>query len=88
MDRVQAIRERINRKLGTDLIEIMDKSHHHIGHAGAATGGGHFAVKVVSDKFFNRSVLERHRMIYQAVNDLMPSEIHALSIQALTPEER
>ncbi len=88
MERVQAIRERINRDLGTELIEIIDESHLHIGHAGAAAGGGHFAVKVISDKFSNRSILERHRMIYQAVDDLMPSEIHALSIQALTPEEQ
>lgn len=88
MDRIKAIRDRISQRLEPEKIEIADESDKHAGHAGAASGGGHFAVKVISARFANRSTLERHRMVYQAVNDLMPGEIHALSIQALAPEEK
>jgi len=87
MDRVEAIRERITRDLHPETVTIRDESRLHAGHAGAAGGGGHFAIRVVSKQFANRSLLERHRMVYRAVNDLMPSEVHALSIEALTPEE-
>lgn len=87
MDRVELIRDRINRALEPSTLDIIDDSHLHAGHAGAAGGGGHFTVRIVSDKFINSSLIERHRMVYQAVDDLMPSEIHALSITAITPEE-
>lgn len=59
----------------------------HAGHAGAASGGGHFSVTIVADKFSGKPMIERHRAVYLAVNDMMPSEIHALSIKALTPDE-
>jgi len=49
--------------------------------------GGHFSVTIVSDKFNEQSTIERHRMVYLAVNDMMPSEIHALSIKAFSPDE-
>ncbi len=87
MDRTEAIRERITRELNPESLSIKDESYLHAGHAGAAGGGGHFAVNIVAAQFANRSLLERHRMVYQAVADLMPTEIHALSIQALTPDE-
>lgn len=88
MDRVETIRERLNHALAPEALEIIDESHLHAGHPGAAAGGGHFAVAIVSASFRGRSPLERHRMVYAAVNDLMPAEIHALSIRAETPEER
>lgn len=87
MDRVQAIRERLNRALSPERIDITDDSHRHIGHAGAAAGGGHFSVRIVSEKFRDRPPIERHRLVYQAVGDMMPHEIHALSIEALTADE-
>ena len=87
MDRVNAIRERITEHLMPDSIDIIDESHLHAGHPGAAAGGGHFNVTIVSEKFKEQSTLQRHRMVYAAVDDLMPTEIHALSIKALTPEE-
>ena len=87
MDRVNVLRDRITSHINPVSIEIKDESSLHVGHAGAVKGGGHFAVKVVSDLFIDKSMLERHRMIYESVDDLMPGEIHALSIQALTPEE-
>ena len=87
MDRVEAIRSRIEQALSPQRVEIVDESHKHAGHAGAAGGGGHFAVTIVSSRFEGRSTIERHRMVYLAVTDLMPQAIHALSIQARTPEE-
>ncbi len=87
MDRVEAIRQRITESLSPSTLEITDDSHLHKGHAGAASGAGHFTVNVIADVFKDKSLIERHRMIYQAVNDLMRTEIHALSIQAKTPEE-
>jgi BolA protein len=87
MDRIESLRERITAKLEPESVEISDDSALHAGHAGAASGGGHFAVRIVSVKFHGKSMLERHRMVYQAVDDLIPAEIHALSIKALTPEE-
>ena len=87
MDRVAEIKERLERELSPSHIEIIDESHLHAGHAGAASGAGHFNVTIISDKFTGQSAIQRHRMVYLAVNDLMPSEIHALSINAQTPEE-
>ena len=87
MDRVEAIRSRIEQALSPQRVEIVDESHKHAGHAGAAGGGGHFAVTIVSSRFEGRSTIERHRMVYLAVTDLMPQAIHALSIQARTPKE-
>ncbi|MDX1697276.1 MAG: BolA family protein [Thiohalobacterales bacterium] len=85
--RVDRIRERLERALRPVSLEIVDDSAKHAGHAGAAGGGGHFIVDIVSPVFANRSPIQRHRLVYDAVDDMMHSEIHALSIQARTPEE-
>lgn len=87
MDRVELIRERINQALEPETLKITDDSHLHVGHPGAAAGGGHYSVRIVSNRFDNHSMIERHRLVYQAVDDLIPSQIHALSIDAVTPEE-
>ena len=81
------IRERLEKALSPSQIDIVDESHLHAGHAGAASGGGHFSVTIVSDKFNEQSTIERHRMVYIAVDDLMRTEIHALSIKAFSPDE-
>jgi len=86
-DRIIMIRERLEKALSPQQIDIIDESQQHAGHAGAASGGGHFSVTIVSEKFNGLSTIERHRQIYLAVDDLMRTEIHALSIKALTPEE-
>ncbi|MDG2252579.1 MAG: BolA family transcriptional regulator [Methylophilaceae bacterium] len=67
-------------------LDIIDESYLHKGHAGN-TGGGHFNLIVVSEIFQNKSTMERHRIIYSALQDLIPDEIHALSIKAITPSE-
>jgi len=81
------IRARLEQTLSPSRLDITDDSHLHRGHAGAAAGGGHFSVTIVSGKFSGQDTISRHRMVYLAVNDMMPAEIHALSIKALAPEE-
>jgi BolA protein len=72
--------------LAPDSLDIRDDSARHAGHAGAREGG-HFAVAIVSARFAGLSTMQRHRLVYDAVGDLMRNGIHALSISARTPEE-
>ncbi len=69
------------------VLELEDESHRHAGHAGARDGRGHFRVRIVSERFAGTLPLARHRAVYAALGELMQREIHALSIDALTPEE-
>lgn len=86
-DRVSLIKEKLTAALQTTHIEIIDDSQKHAGHVGARDGGGHFKLNIVSSEFNEKSLIQRHRMVYSAVDDLMNTEIHALSINAQTPEE-
>lgn len=86
-DRLVMIRQRLTEALAPKELEITDESHNHVGHEGAKSGGGHFTVRIVSDDFEGKRLLERHRMVYQALGEAMQSDIHALSIQALAPDE-
>lgn len=86
LDLQQEIRQRLA-ALEPQLLEIVDDSAKHAGHAGSS-GGGHFTLTIVSSHFSGKSQIMRHRAIYQALQDLIPTRIHALSITALTPDER
>lgn len=86
MNTADRIRERLA-ALEPESYTLNDDSAAHRGHAGAASGGGHFSLTIVSPKFRNLSTLARHRLVYQAMGELMQRDIHALSISALTPEE-
>lgn len=68
-------------------MEIIDESAQHAGHAGAKSGGGHFQLTIISPIFSGLNIVARHRAIYQALGDLMSSRVHALSINAYSPEE-
>jgi len=68
-------------------LELIDDSAKHAGHAGARSGGGHYRLLIVSESFCGKSTLARHRLVYDALGELMRSRIHALSIQSLAPEE-
>ena len=82
------IKTKLTEALSPSRLELVDESHLHAGHAGARPEGeSHFRLLVVSDQFKNRGRLERQRMIYQILGDLMATDIHALSIKALTPDE-
>jgi BolA protein len=67
--------------------ELHDESARHAGHAGAAAGGGHYRLVIVSASFEGRSLLERHRLVYEALGDLIGGRIHALSMRTLTPDQ-
>lgn len=86
-DRITAIRERLEAALRPDRLDIVDDSQAHAGHVGARDGGGHFNVAIVASAFAGKSLLQRHRLVYDALGELMQSDIHALSIKASTPDE-
>ena len=86
-NRTTTIRTRLEQAFKPLALEIIDESAKHAGHAGAAGGGGHYIVNIVSAAFTDKSPIQRHRLVYDALDDMMQSEIHALSIQARTPEE-
>lgn len=85
--RVAMIRERLEAALAPLELAIVDESHLHIGHAGARDGRGHFKVRVVSAGFEGLPRLARHRKVYAAVGALMDTDIHALNIEAISPNE-
>lgn len=85
-NRAELIRERLMKAFAPEVIEIIDDSHKHAGHA-SAKGGGHFAVRIVSPAFAGKSLVQRHRMVYEAMGELMQHEVHALTIKAETPNE-
>jgi BolA family transcriptional regulator, general stress-responsive regulator len=86
LNRIDQIRERLA-ALSPITLEIEDESHLHAGHAGARSGGGHYRLRMVSDCFQGHGTLARHRMIYDALGEMMQGPIHALAIKALTAGE-
>ena len=85
--RVQAIEDALRDKLEAQHVEVIDQSSLHEGHLGAQSGGGHFQILVVSDRFRGLSRIAAQRVVYQALRDLMVNDIHALSMRTLSPEE-
>lgn len=73
--------------LHPESIEILDESGAHIGHAGAADGGGHYQLIIVSQAFAGQPLQARHRMVYAALGTMMHKDIHALAIKAYAPDE-
>lgn len=87
MDRIRKIRNSLDAVFGDAEIMIKDQSHLHANHAGAEDGRGHFDVRIVSSRFGGCSRIERHKMVYDALSELMKSDIHAVRIRAETPAE-
>lgn len=85
-ERIARITRALRQNLAPASLDIADDSAAHAGHAGAREGG-HFRVTLVAEAFRGRSSIERHRLVYAAVAELMGSDIHALNITARTPEE-
>lgn len=83
MDR---IREKLD-VLAPLQLELIDDSHLHAGHAGARSGGGHYRLTIVSAAFSGKNTVTRHRLVYEALGEMMRKDIHALAIQARTPDE-
>jgi BolA family transcriptional regulator, general stress-responsive regulator len=84
-DRGEQVRARLSAQLAPLELSVEDESHLHAGHAGAAGGAGHFRIRIVAAAFRGLTPIARHRLVYAALADLMPSEIHALAIEALPP---
>lgn len=82
----RAIRERLT-ALEPVQVDLADESALHAGHEGAKSGGGHFRLAIVSERFKDQNTVARHRMVYAALGPMMKREIHALAIKALTPDE-
>ncbi|MFN0302905.1 MAG: BolA family protein [Burkholderiales bacterium] len=82
----QSIHEKL-RMLTPESVELTDESGQHVGHEGARGGGGHYRLLIVSSQFEGKSRIERHRMVYGALGEMMQRSVHALAIQAYTPEE-
>jgi BolA protein len=84
---IERMRELLAAALAPTLCEIEDESHRHAGHAGAASGGGHYRLRLVSARFRGLSPLARHRLVYDSLAALMTREIHALTMTLLAPED-
>ena len=87
MDRRDRIESKLREALSALHVEVVDESHLHAGHAGAAGGAGHFRALVVSERFEGESRVARQRLVYAALANEMGPEIHALAMQTLTPSE-
>ena len=85
--RIAQIQARLQAGLAPVECQVEDESALHAGHAGAASGGGHYRLRLVSSRFEGQSRVGRHRLVYDALHDMMQSDIHALAIIALTPTE-
>lgn len=88
MTTAETIATTLRHTLGASAVTVEDESALHAGHAGAASGGGHFRVTVVSSQFEGQSLVARHRMVYAALASEMRHAIHALALTTLTPEQR
>lgn len=87
-ERVAMMRARLERAFQPERLDIRDDSALHAGHAGARDGAGHYAVLLRAEAFRGRSRIDCHRLVYEALADLMQKDIHALSIDASASGER
>jgi BolA family transcriptional regulator, general stress-responsive regulator len=85
--RSEQIRARLQEALHTADVDVADDSHLHVGHVGARDGKGHFRLRIVSQDFRGLRPVQRHQLVYRSLGELMQTDIHALGVTALTPEE-
>jgi BolA protein len=83
----ETIETRIRERLAPIHLEVIDDGAQHAGHAGAASGGGHFSVLVVSESFEGKNRVARHRLVYDLLQDMMQGAIHALALRTVAPSE-
>jgi BolA protein len=86
-ERPEAIRARLTATFSPQECLVQDESALHAGHAGAASGAGHFRVRLVASAFEGKNRLNRHRLVYDCLADMMHNDIHALAIIAIAPSE-
>jgi len=85
VEKVERIRQLLTEALAPVQLDVIDEGHKHAGHFGE--GKGHFFARIVSPAFAGKNPIERHRMVYAALGDMMPDGIHALAIEAKAPGE-
>ena len=81
------ITKRLTTAFEPETLGVEDESHLHAGHEGAKDGRSHFRVLIISDEFADKTLIERHRMVYRVLDEMMRLDIHALAIDAWAPEE-
>lgn len=84
-DRARRIESLLRERLAATRVEVVDESHKHRGHAGAQGGAGHFQVTVASPRFAGLSRIDAQRLVYGALAEMMPADIHALSLRCEAP---
>ncbi len=82
------IEQTLRQVLSATEVQVEDESALHAGHAGAASGGGHYRVTVVSPLFEGKNLVPRHRLVYDALAEDMQQAIHALALTTLTPSQQ
>jgi BolA protein len=82
--RIQAL---LHATFAPTVCQLVDESAAHAGHAGAASGGSHYRLHMVAAAFENQSRINRHRLVYDCLRDMMQSEIHALALTTVAPSE-
>jgi BolA protein len=87
LERKKEITRRLKEAFAPEVLGVEDESHLHEGHEGAKDGRGHFRVLIISDAFTGKAMIERHRMIYRVMDEMMRLDIHALAIDAWSPGE-
>jgi BolA protein len=83
----ERVRELLVERFAPSHFELRDDSAKHVGHPGATSGGGHYTVLIVAAAFEGRPLIERHRMVYEALGTLIGNEVHALALKTLTPAQ-
>lgn len=90
MDAISTIKDTLQAKIGATIVEIIDRSEqhkHHKGRMNAPVGSGHYDAIVVADGFVGKTMMQQHRMVYEALADQMQTSIHALSLKTYTLEQ-
>lgn len=85
-DRITRMQALLTAALAPSELQIIDESEQHRGHAGAASGAGHYQINITAAAFIGKPLLERHRLVYDALQSMLPQEIHALRIKAQIPK--
>jgi len=83
-DCVSRIRSRLEAAFQPETLEITDDTKSHEGHAGAQEGKGHYKIRIISGSFSGVRSIDRHRLVFEALGEMMETDIHAVSVTALS----
>jgi len=83
-DCVTRIRSCLEEAFRPEALEIVDDTASHEGHAGAQEGKGHYKIRIISGFFSGMRPIDRHRLVFEALGEMMDTDIHAVSITALS----